>query len=125
MSIINIYESLAELQDKIQSLASEYGVEIEPLFRYTSDGKLQGVRFDIDARKISYKERNSPKTYFLDPKRKSFPIINCTDVKAAPSAWGRYKGSMSFDEFKSKLTRRAKQLGCESSLPDKWKNESD
>ena len=71
-----------------------------------------------DGRDISYKERNSPKEYFLDEQRKSFPIMNCQDVKAAVHAWGRYKGSMSFEQFKAKLTRRAHELGC--SLPDKW-----
>src|SRR5882724_7023705 len=70
-----------------------------------------------DARDISYKERNSKKEYFLDEERKSFPIMNCQDVKAAVHAWGRYKGSMSFEQFKTKLTRRAHELGC--SLPEK------
>tara|TARA_Y100000593_G_C4266294_1_gene314957 strand:- start:30 stop:1166 length:1137 start_codon:yes stop_codon:yes gene_type:complete len=60
---------------------------------------------------------------FLDPKRRSFPVVNCRNVRAAVSTWGMYKGSMSFDEFKRKLTSRAKKLGCESSLPDSWKDE--
>jgi len=61
---------------------------------------------------------------FLDSKRRSFPVMSCQDVRDAVSAWGRYKGGMTFDEFKAKLTRRAKSLGCEASLPDKWKEES-
>lgn len=79
------------------------------------------VELDIssDARYISTKQRNDMKdSDFLDPERRSFPIKNCEDVKAAVHAWGRYKGSMSFDEFKAKLTRKAHELGC--SLPDKW-----
>lgn len=71
-----------------------------------------------DARYISTKERNKKSEYFLDEKHKSFPIENCEDVKAAVRAWVRYKGEMSFDEFKTKLTRRAHELGC--SLPDLW-----
>ena len=57
---------------------------------------------------------------FLDSKRRSFPVKTCQDVKDAVSSWGRYKGSMTFDQFKSRLTHRANKLGCKGSLPDKW-----
>ena len=60
---------------------------------------------------------------FLDPKRRSFPVVSCKNVRAAVSTWGMYKGSMSFETFKSKLTRRAKKIGCESSLPKSWESE--
>jgi len=62
---------------------------------------------------------------FLDSKRRSFPVVSCQDVKDAVSSWGRYTGSMSFDQFKEKLIRRAKKLGCEGSLPKKWEKSSD
>ena len=58
---------------------------------------------------------------FLDSKKRSFPVMSCQDVRDAVSSWGRYTGSMNFEEFKAKLTRRAKSLGCEASLPKKWK----
>jgi hypothetical protein len=61
---------------------------------------------------------------FLDPKRRSFPVMSCQDVVDAVSSWGRYTGEMTFEEFKGKLTRRAKSLGCENSLPKKWREES-
>lgn len=71
------------------------------------------------ARDISTKDRNKIKdSQFLDEKRRSFPIQNCEDVKAAVHAWGRYKGDMSFETFKSKLTRRANELGCP--IPASW-----
>ena len=57
---------------------------------------------------------------FLDPKRRSFPVMSAQDVKDAVSSWGRYKGSMTFDEFKAKLTKRAKNIGAESALPKSW-----
>jgi len=60
---------------------------------------------------------------FLDPKRRSFPVVNCRNVSAAVSTWGMYKGSMSFEEFKRKLKARAKKLGCDSSLPESWEDE--
>ena len=58
---------------------------------------------------------------FIDPKKRSFPVMSCKDVKDAVSSWGRYTGSMTFEQFKSKLTARAKKLGCEGSLPKSWK----
>jgi hypothetical protein len=57
---------------------------------------------------------------FLDPARRSFPVVSCKNVKAAVSTWGMYKGDMSFETFKSKLKTRAKKLGCEGSLPKDW-----
>ena len=54
---------------------------------------------------------------FLDPERRSFPIVSCQDVKDAVSSWGLYRGEMTFDQFKERLTKKAKSIGCESSLP--------
>lgn len=71
-----------------------------------------------DGRDISYKERHSPKEYFLDEKRKSFPVMNCQDVSAVMHRIGTYKGEMSVDEIRSKLKRRAAELGCTNSLPE-------
>ena len=47
--------------------------------------------------------------------------MSCQDVRDAVSSWGRYTGSMTFEDFKGKLTRRAKSVGWEASLPKKWK----
>jgi hypothetical protein len=49
--------------------------------------------------------------------------MSAQDVKDAVSSWGRYKGSMTFDEFKAKLTRRAKKIGAEGALPKSWTKE--
>jgi len=76
------------------------------------------------AERFGGKKRSALKdSDFIDPKRRSFPVMSCKDVKDAVSTWGMYKGPMSFDTFKSKLTKRAKQLGCEGSLPKKWKED--
>ena len=60
---------------------------------------------------------------FLDPERRSFPIKTCQDVKDAVSSWGRYTGSMTFEQFKDRLSRKATDLGCSKSLPKAWKDE--
>ena len=76
---------------------------------------------DIAAERFGGKKRSALKdSDFLDPKRRSFPVMSAQDVKDAVSSWGRYKGSMTFDEFKAKLTRRAKKIGAESALPKSW-----
>jgi hypothetical protein len=76
-----------------------------------------------DKNKYGGKPRSELKdSDFLDPGRRSFPVVTCQNVKDAVSAWGMYKGKMSFDTFKSRLTKRAKKIGCESSLPQKWKD---
>jgi hypothetical protein len=77
----------------------------------------------LAAERFGGKKRSALKdSAFLDPKRRSFPVVSCKDVKDAVSTWGMYKGSMTFDEFKRKLTSRAKGLGCEGALPKKWED---
>ena len=76
------------------------------------------------AERFNKKKRSELKdSDFLDPQRRSFPVVNCKNVSAAVSTWGMYKGPMSFETFKRKLTSRAKKLGCEGSLPKSWKDE--
>ncbi len=77
-----------------------------------------------DENKYGGKTRSELKdSDFLDPARRSFPVVTCQNVKDAVSTWGMYKGKMSFDTFKSRLTKRAKKIGCEASLPQKWKDD--
>lgn len=51
-----------------------------------------------------------------------FPVVTPGDVADAVSSWGRYKGSKSFDTFKSKLTALAKRKGpaFAEQLPKEW-----
>lgn len=73
---------------------------------------------------ISYKERHDKSTKYLDEKRKSFPIRKgheCNDLAAAVKAWGRYKGSMTHDQFKTKVKRMMNQHSCP--IPESWKKE--
>lgn len=104
-------EATAEAFRKIKAQAKRFGVKVSE--------EIEGAeRFD------GKKRSELPDSAFLDPKRRSFPVVSCKNVKAAVSTWGMYKGSMSFDEFKSKLKSRAKKLGCEGSLPATWKSDS-
>lgn len=73
-------------------------------------------------------DRNKiPKQDFVFPEDApdgGFPIVKARDVEDAVNSWGRYKGSRSFSEFKSRLTAIAKRKGFSSSLPDSWKTAS-
>ncbi len=105
-------EGKAEAYLIIKAKAAALGVEVD------EDTALGAERYDG-------KKRSELKdSAFLDPKRRSFPVVSCKNVRAAVSTWGMYKGPMSFEEFKRKLTARAKKLGCESSLPKTWRDES-
>ena len=84
---------------------------------------MKNVIFEVDitARTIKKSERdNANSSDFVDPKRRAFPILKPEDIPAAVHSWGRYRGSMSFEEFKSRLIRIAKRKGWESHLPKEW-----
>ena len=102
----------AKVYVDIEAKASAFGVEV--------DEEMAMAAERYDGKKRSELEDSA----FLDPKRRSFPVVSCKNVRAAVSTWGMYKGPMSFDEFKRKLTARANKLGCASSLPKAWKDES-
>jgi hypothetical protein len=60
---------------------------------------------------------------FLIPSERKFPIMTGQDVKDAVSSFGRYKGEISYEEFKAKLVKIAKRKGLQSSLPKTIKEE--
>ena len=60
---------------------------------------------------------------FVIPSERKFPIMTSQDVKDAVSSFGRYKGEMSYEEFKSKLVKIAKRKGLQSALPKTIKEE--
>ena len=106
-------------KDSKEKMEGDYGQgdgkKIKPKKSYAQ------MLIDIAAERFGGKKRSALKdSDFLDPKRRSFPVMSAQDVKDAVSSWGRYKGSMTFDEFKAKLTRRAKKIGAESALPKSW-----
>lgn len=91
----------------------------------TQDTKIEvNTATESNAAYVSYKERHSPTTKYIDEKNKSFPIRKgheCTDLEAASRAFGRYKGSMSHDTFKAKVLRMMKEHSCP--IPKTWEKE--
>tara|TARA_R110002020_G_scaffold214004_3_gene420978 strand:+ start:1920 stop:2891 length:972 start_codon:yes stop_codon:yes gene_type:complete len=97
----------------------DYGNKMEK--KETPKKSYAQLLIDIAAERYNGKKRSELKdSDFLDPKRRSFPVMSAQDVKDAVSSWGRYKGSMNYNEFKSKLIKRAKSIGAESALPKNW-----
>ena len=60
---------------------------------------------------------------FVDPERRAFPVMTRQDVRDAVSSWGRYRGPLSFEEFKRRLIALAKRKGLDDALPAAWKEE--
>lgn len=62
---------------------------------------------------------------FVFPKERSFPIVTPEDVSDAVSSWGRYRGTETFETFKTNLISLVRRKGekFESELPEKWQKE--
>lgn len=58
---------------------------------------------------------------FVIPGERAFPIMTRGDVGDAVSSWGRYRGSVTFPQFRKRLVAIAKRKGFESSLPAAWR----
>lgn len=67
------------------------------------------------------KRADLPDSAFIDFERRSFPVKTAQDVRDAVSSWGRYQGTLSFEEFKRRLTARARAIGAADALPEAWK----
>lgn len=61
-----------------------------------------------------------PDSAFVDEDARAFPIATAQDVRDAVSSWGRYKGKLTFPEFKEKLVALAKKKGLADALPEAW-----
>lgn len=70
------------------------------------------------------REQMSPEDFVI-PETRNFPIVTPDDIPAAVSSWGRYRGDVTFDQFKSRLIALAQKKGPEfiSALPQEWQDE--
>lgn len=77
-------------------------------------------------RETTPKERERmPASDFVIPESRNFPIITPDDIPAGVSSWGRYRGPVSFEEFKQRLITLARRKGPEfvAALPQAWRDE--
>lgn len=57
---------------------------------------------------------------FVIPEERAFPVMTRGDVQDAVSSWGRYRGPVTFEQFKLRLTELARRKGLEDALPVSW-----
>ena len=118
----------SELEFKDQAFSKIYKkenlIKKYPVLAYAKEVEYNGEYFDRAESAETYngKKRSELKDEdFIDSENRSFPVVNCKNVRAAVNTWGLYKGDLSFETFKKRLTEKAKKIGCESSLPKSWK----
>ena len=106
----------------IEASLASFGYQYEAKSIYANDGTLDKVVFEIEAKNpITTKHRDElPDSDFVDKEKRAFPINSEEAVRSAVSSWGRYRGSLSFEEFKRRLTEIATRKGWASALPEKW-----
>lgn len=85
-----------------------------------ADDEMDASVKQAKAKESSESRKKLKSSSFLYPQTKSYPVANCDDIRRAASAYGRGGNKDSFSTFKEKLTRKAKELGCESSLPSTY-----
>jgi len=74
--------------------------------------------------RLTYAERQKLKdSDFVFPDERAFYIMEAGDVQNAVQSWGRYRGTKSFDTFKSRLIALARRKGFASALPKEWRAE--
>lgn len=62
---------------------------------------------------------------FVIPETRNFPVVTPDDIPAAVSSWGRYRGDVSFEQFKARLIALATRKGRAfvDALPQSWRDE--
>jgi HK97 family phage major capsid protein len=105
-------------------LNDELALSMEP--QEGDEADISGSYDDELEQKAKYgaEERGNlaPGDFVLSTERK-FPVMDAADVAAAVSSWGRYKGPITFEQFKERLIRLAKRKGLTDALPQAWLDE--
>lgn len=124
----NADQSMGEMVGQKHATKAEALAHMKALYANEPDASKESAAPDTSGTLI---ERDIPAetrddaadSDFVDKDNRSFPILKAEDVMAAVHAFGRYKGPMSFEQFKTRLTSIAKRKGFEGSLPKDWTDE--
>ena len=81
--------------------------------------------FEAAVQKLGNIGGNKPRSELKDSdfvfaSERKFPVVTAADVSDAVHSWGRYKGSHTFAEFKSRLIALCRRKGFTKSLPAEW-----
>jgi hypothetical protein len=96
--------------------------EVEPAMIEETDMEVAAL---ADRNTTPAQREEMPASDFVIPETRNFPVVTPTDIPAAVSSWGRYRGDVSFEEFKQRLIALAKRKGENfvAQLPESWKAE--
>jgi len=115
----NLIDKMIEFESEITAKAWENGWDATPVYKYSSDGRLVGMEFEVEAlvtHKSPPKGYPSEKTEYADPKNFKYPINSKSRVMAA---WryinkpGNQKGysSSQVAAIKGRIKSAAKKYG--------------
>lgn len=113
---------MVEVVEPASEQASDTGMDMGDMM----DGMASTAKRPRKAladRNATPKEREAmPAGDFVIPETRNFPVVTPDDIPAAVSSWGRYKGEVTFDEFKRRLIALAKRKGADfvAALPAEW-----
>lgn len=83
--------------------------------------KAEAADPDVGGGRVRSKIPDTDYVFPEDAPDGGFPIVSAGDVQDAVNSWGRYKGTRTFEEFKSRLTSIAQRKGFP--IPKAWKKE--
>lgn len=97
----------------------------KPMESEDTDG---GVEIEIEVAAAADRDttpaqrEQMPAGDFVIPETRNFPVVTPSDIPAAVSSWGRYRGPVSFETFKQRIIRLAMRKGAEfvAALPAEW-----
>jgi len=116
----NLYNKLHEFEAAAAVLAWETGLQVEPVFRYSVDGKLVSCVLEVQADVVTHK--SPPKGYpkdksqYADPANYKYPIDSKERVLAAWRYINKPKNQQGYSPaqvsaIKGRIKRAAKKYG--------------
>lgn len=116
---------------KLWIIPAELITSAEPMEPMESEDDSAGVEIEIEVAAVA--DRNTtpaqreemPAGDFVIPESRNFPVVTPSDIPAAVSSWGRYRGPLTFETFKRRIIRLAQRKGPEfvDALPQAWIDE--
>jgi len=116
-----LLDKMVEFESEITAKAWENGWAANPVFKYSSDGKLIGVNFEIEAlitHKSPPKGYPSTKDEYADPKNYKYPINSKSRVLAAWRYINKSHNQAGYSSgevaaIKGRIKRAAKKYGLD------------
>ncbi len=107
--------AMSEMEEPEEDMDDDEGESLAELISYALNGaEKQELYGGIERAELTDAD-------FVIPEERAFPVMTRGDVQDAVSSWGRYRGSVSFETFKERLTALARRKGIDDALPISWR----